>query len=356
MGSGVTKSNAYNWGGLAPQSAFGTPAAAPARLSIYKDFKGNAKKNFEEDEGHSGARNMTQGIDITGMSAEPEIGGLLKPDEILGDVLRGFFGKVTTARWLTSAAYKHDFEESDDGDLFPYSIFQGYNVGSSEVQKPKRFADQVISKLDFKFSTKETPSFTANHAGDFPTFGITEPSLVYPTPRIPPFLAPKLRVYLDDIGGTIGTTLLDGFMEGDVSLDNQVELDAEHGGDAWETAKDMGGLKSEGGLKRRHTDTDLQREWATGAADGENPTLDNEEGMLRFEVTGGMIKEAAGTATIYPYIFMLDIMHAVFTENDPSESGDGARTYDIKWQALPDETGDTAKAFLQNKIVTYAAV
>jgi len=356
MGSGVTKSNAYNWGGVAPQSDFGTPAAAPARLSKYKDFKGNAKKNFEEDTGHSGTRNMTQGIDITGMTAEPEIGGTLKPDEILGDVLRGFFGSCDSTQQAETVAYEHIFEESEDGELLPLSIFQGYNVGTAEEQKPKRFADQVISKLDFKFSTKETPTFTANHAGDFPTFGITEPSLVYPTPRVPPFLAPQIRVYLDEIGGTIGTTLMPGFMEGDVSLDNQIELDAKHGGDAWETIKDMGDLKVEGGFKRRHIDTDLQRVWATGAADGTSPVLVNEEYMLRYEFTGGMIKDALGVDTIYPYKFQLDIMNIVITENDPSESGDGARTYDIKWQALPDETGATATALLQNKIATYAAV
>ncbi len=356
--SNVTKSNAYNWAGGGPQSAMGTPLAAPTRLFKYKSFKGGAKKDTTDDEGHTGSRNKLQGVDVTGGSSAPNIEDVIRPDEIIGDLIRGLLGSCDTSRWLTTAAYKHTFEESEDGDLPPLGFFQGYNVGSGEDGKPKRFDDCIVSKMDFKFSTKETPSFTAETAGNLPIFGVTEPTLVYATPRIPPLLAPQLRVYWDPIGGEdpIGTTLMAGFMEGDVSVDNKIETDRDQDADFGVTRKDMGGLELGGGFKRRHIDTDLQRQFITGSPTGTTPIETNEEGMLRYEVTGGMIKEASGTPTIYPYIFRLDILNAIITENEPTEEGDGPKTYDLKWKAIPDETNTSVSAFLQNKVTTYAPV
>ena len=344
----TTKPNRYNWGGIAPQSAERTPASAPSRLGRYTDFSGNAQKEDEEDEGHSGNRNLIQGVDILAAYSEPEYGDKIRPDEVIGDFLRGFFGTVTSTQQESTVAYTHAFEE--DEDLPFYSFFQGYNVDSEEA---KRFADLLVSKLEFNFNAKETPTWTGTLTGNFPDFDITEPSLTYPD-RIVLF-APQLTVYLDETSGTIGTTEMPGFKEGSVSMDNGIETEPLPGGDFGETQKDMGALNVEGSFIQKHIDTDIQRRWATGASDGADPIAVNEEYQLRFELTGAFIKDGSGADTTYPYLFRLDVHNIVISNVDPTEDGDDARSYESTWKAIPNSSNITVSAYLQNKVTSYAS-
>lgn len=343
----VTPSNSYHYYGIAPQAAVGT-GLPPVRFGKYKDFSSGTKKDTEDDEGHMGSRNMLVGMDVTTGSSEPAPGGKFRLDEEIGDYLRGFFGNVVSTQKTTTAAYGHVF--SEDEELPPYSITHGFNVGSFPA---RRFEDCYVDGLDLKFNTKEAPTWEAKLKGNFPTFGVTEPTFSYT--QVPPLMASHLLVYMDDYEtGTIGTNLLTGFQEGDISVSNGLESDTEMGGGFGENIQDMGKLTGEGKIKRRHESTDHQRTWATGAADGTAPLAANQHVKLRYVLTGPMIKENNGTPTIHPYKFQFDILNAVITDISTSEDGDGPKNYEYSWKAMPNASQLSFAAEIVNKVTTYA--
>lgn len=344
----ITPTNAYHYFGIATENPSAPGTAVPVqKFGAYKTFNDGAVINNEPDEGHVGARSITLSNDRVSASSEPEINDRLRPDDEFGYFLYHLLGAddVTQNIPSTGLSYKHKFTESQIG-LPTATIYQGYNY---DADTAKSMAGCVCDSLSFNFNPAQAPTVTAKYKGDFPVFGVTEPTLSYST--TPSFKAGQMAVYLDDYAtGTIGATAMTGFKEASVTLTNQVTIDPKVGGTLGQNNKDVGNLTISGTYTRKYTadDEDYQRFWATGAFDGTTPSTEGVFKKARFAYTGPMIE------TSYPYLFQLDILKMEITDVKPTQDGEGAKTFAHTFEGVVDtSTGTSVEMVLQNKIASY---
>lgn len=337
--------NAYHYLFIAKEnpSAPGTPVAAQKGIR-FEDFDPGMKKEIDEDHGHSGARNTLIARDPVKAYSEPNATDRLRPDDALGYLLDALYGKDTVTRNIpdTGLSYAHTFTEDTLGT---YTLTEGFNVGSETA---KTIAGAQCNSLEFKFSMDSAPRVTPSFIGGYPVYGVTEPTITYSTTKS--IRASQLDVFCDNYnGGTIGTTLLPGFREATITVNNGLNPVVESDDDFGETSIDQDKVSLTANLTRRYDGTDYERIYATGAADGTTPTTDALEKILRFKYTGALIE------TTYPYIFQFDILHAD-VEVKSTRSGDGMKMENWTITGLTNASGFTSQALLQNKVASYEYV
>lgn len=342
-----TATNAYHYFGLATENplAEGTPVPVQ-KFGAYKSFNDGAAIGNEPDEGHVGGRSITLSNDRVAATSEPDINDRFRPDDAFGYFLYHFFGADTVTRNIpsTGLSYKHEFKESNIG-LPSATVYQGYNY---DADTAKSMAGCVCDALTFNFNPNNAPTVQAKYKGDFPTFGVTEPTLAYST--TPSLKAGQLSVFIDDFGGSIGATPMTGFQEAQLTVSNQITTTPKVGGTYGQNEKDVGILNVEGSFTRKYTDDaeDYQRIWGTGSFAGTTPTTDGLFKLLRFKYTGPTIE------TIYPYLFQFDILKAEITDVKPTFDGEGKKTFAHTFKGVvATATNTSIEAILQNKIPTY---
>jgi hypothetical protein len=206
----------------------------------------------------------------------------------------------------------------------------------------------VCDSLAFNFNPNQAPTVQPKYKGNFPTFGVTEPTLAYSTTAS--LKAGQLAVYIDDYGGTMGATDMTGFKEAQVTLSNQITSTPKVGGTFGQNEMEIGNLKIDGSFTRKYTadDEDYQRLWGSGSFSGTTPSMSGLFKLLRFEYTGPIIE------TVYPYLFQLDVLKAEITDVKPTFDGEGGKTFAHTFTGVVDTaTSTSAEAILQNKIPTY---
>lgn len=333
---GRTPANSFHYAGAAKEVTENT-GLAPTKLWKFSEFNGGATIETEEDKSHTGSRGLTTEIIRTKAYAEPEIKDLLRPDASLEQLLLAFFGAGTPTIVGTSLAYKTEFTPADV--LSTWSITHGFNY-STEVARI--FTGAVCDSLEFNFNTEESPTVNHKWMSNFPTFGAAEPTLTFPTTKA--FRPTQLSVLIGDVG-TVPTTPLGCFKEGKATLSNNGEIGICAGDDFGIVSKDLGELGVEGSMTTRYV-TDMQREWATGSSSGEDVSEDGFARALRFMLEGPVIEST------YNYQFILDILNAEITELNPTESGDGAKTFDWSFKGMVDGNNQKVKATVQSKTST----
>lgn len=339
---GSSPSNSFHYLGIGKEDTEHT-AVPPTCFIKYSDFKGNATIETEEDGGHMGGRGKVSNVDRTKAFSEPEIQDRLRPEGGLEHILEMFFGNVMSGAVAGSTgAYQHDFNE---GDTLPsYTLTHGFNYAS---EKARQFAGCMMNEVEFTFKTDESPSYSTKLIGDYPKFGVDEPTLSFAV--APPFKSNQLKVYLSQVGANITEDdLIACFIEGKVKLGNSLESSVCASRDYGEVDKDMGDLIVEGSMTIKYTQ-DTQRIWATGSILGEEVSALNFARALRFAYEGGEIEESNAN-----FKFQLDVFNAEITNVTPTEGGDGSKTFELEFTGMVNAATKKAAAMIVSGLAEVA--
>ena len=330
-------SNSFHYAGIGKQTVEGT-GVAPTAMIKYQEFTGNAQIESESDEGHIGARGKGTVNSRTKAFAEPEFKDRIRWDAGIENILHAFCGGVASVQNGATTAYTHTYSWADT--LPFYSITHGYNVGSETA---KRFTGAVANNLEFAFPTEESPTVNVGWVSNFPTFGVTEPTLTYSTTQ--PAKTGELTFKMGSVGGALGSAL-SNYVEGSLKMSNSIEASVDAGNAFGSVNKDVGDLTCEGSFTLKYTQ-DEQRIWATGTIGGTAVTSANYAQGLQWIYTGAAL---AGVG--YNYKFQADVYNAEITDVKPTEGGDGSKSFEFAFTGMNNATNKKADFVVISKIVS----
>ena len=329
--------------------------ADPLVLVRGSEFNHEREIETEDDEGHMGTATTRMSSYRTTATANPSYTDkcrykegwediwllLLGSDDGTGDIRK---------ETVTTGVYKYTFKVNTDQPQDPYfcNLVNGFAKTEDDAY---RYDNCLLSEFECTGSNEEAPTYTATFSSNYPRVNQPNPARVIPAKTVFPKSA-DVSVYIAPQGqlttSNLSTYEYPCYLEWSFNVNNNLESVPCSGDEFGESTKVLGNREGEVNITVPWTNATkfLEKEFETGAVDGETVTTDNDEKTIWFIMENGTIGE-----TQYKYKTTIKIPQVVITSAYSEQSGTDAKQIELQGQI--EENGQDS--FIEVEIITDLA-
>ena len=331
--------------------------ADPLVLVRGSEFNHEREIETEDDEGHMGTATTRMSSYRTTATANPSFTDKCRYKEGWEDIWLLLLGSddgtsshAVRKETVTTGVYKYTFKVNTDHPQDPYfcNLVNGFAKTEGDAY---RYDNCLLSEFECTGSNEEAPTYTATFSSNYPRVNQPNPARVIPAKTVFPKSA-DVSVYIAPQGQLTDQNLTDYeypcYLEWSFNVNNNLESVPCSGDEFGESTKVLGNREGEVNITVPWTNATkfLEKEFETGAVDGETVTTDNDEKTIWFIMSNGKIGE-----TEYQYKTTIKIPQVVITSAYSEQSGTDAKQIELQGQI--EENGQDS--FIEVEIITDLA-
>lgn len=329
--------------------------ADPLVLVRGSEFNHEREIETEDDEGHMGTATTRMSSYRTTATANPSYTDKCRYKEGWEDIWLLLLGSddgtgAIRKETVTTGVYKYTFKVNTDHPQDPYfcNLVNGFAKTEGDAY---RYDNCLLSEFECTGSNEEAPTYTATFSSNYPRVNQPNPARVIPAKTVFPKSA-DVSVYIAPQGQLTTSNMANYeypcYLEWSFNVNNNLESVPCSGDEFGESTKVLGNREGEVNITVPWTNATkfLEKEFETGAVDGETVTTDNDEKTIWFIMNNGKIGE-----TNYQYTTTIKIPQVVITSAYSEQSGTDAKQIELQGQI--EENGQDS--FIEVEIITDLA-
>lgn len=328
--------------------------ADPLVLVRGSEFNHEREIEMEDDEGHMGTATTRMSSYRTTATANPSYTDKCRYKEGWEDIWLLLLGsddgtssKAIRKEEIDTGVFKYTFKVNTDHPQDPYfcNLINGFAKTEGDAY---RYDNCLLSEFECTGSNEEAPTYTATFSSNYPRVNQPNPARVIPAKTVFPKSA-DVSVYIAPQGQitdqNMATYEYPCYLEWSFNVNNNLESVPCSGDEFGESTKVLGNREGEVSITVPWTNATkfLEKEFETGAVDGEKVTTDNYNKTIWFIMKNGTIGE-----TEYQYQTTIKIPQVVVTSAYSEQSGTDAKQ--IELQGNIEENGQDS--FIEVEIIT----